>query len=47
MRRATCPIERLFRLRFLHRGTSPPIASQTFVTYLSLSFGTARRADTS
>lgn len=40
-------IERLFRLRFLHRGRSTPLAAQTFVTYLWLSFGTARRADTS
>jgi hypothetical protein len=40
-------IERLFRLRFLHRGTSTPLPAQTFVTYLWLSFGTGRRADTS
>lgn len=40
-------IERLFRLRFLRRGTSTPLAAQTFVTYLWLSFGTGRRADTS
>lgn len=40
-------IERLFRLRFLHRGTGTPLAAQTFVTYLWLSFGTGRRANTS
>lgn len=40
-------IERLYRLRFLHRGTSTPLAAQTFVTYLWLSFGTGRRPDTS
>ena len=40
-------IERLFRLRFLHRGTSTPLPAQTFVTYLWLSFGAIRRADTS
>jgi hypothetical protein len=40
-------IERLFRLRFLHRGTGKPLAAQTFVTYLWLSFGPARHTDTS
>jgi hypothetical protein len=40
-------IERLFRLRFLHRGKSIPLPAQTFVTYLWLSFGARRRADTS
>jgi len=40
-------IERLFRLRFLHRGKSTPLPAQTFVTYLWLSFGASRRADTS
>jgi hypothetical protein len=40
-------IERLFRLRFLHRGTGTPLAAQTFVTYLWLSFGVGWRANTS
>ena len=40
-------IERLFRLRFLHRGTGTALSAQTFVTYLWLSFGTGCRADTS
>lgn len=40
-------IERLFRLRFLHRGKSTPLPAQTFVTYLWFSFGAKRRADTS
>ncbi len=40
-------IERLFRLRFLHRGTSTALSSQTFVTRLWLSLATARRSDTS
>ena len=40
-------IERLFRLRFLHRGKSTPLPAQTFVTYLWLSFGATRRADSS
>jgi hypothetical protein len=40
-------IERLFRLRFLHRGTGTPLPAQTFVTYLWLSFGATRRSDTS
>jgi DDE family transposase len=35
-------IERLFRLRFLHRGKTTPLSSQTFVTYLLLSLGTTR-----
>lgn len=35
-------IERLFRIRFLHRGKNPPLSSQTFVTYLLLSLGTTR-----
>jgi hypothetical protein len=40
-------IERLFRLRFLHRGKSLPLSAQLFVTYLWLSLGTTRCADTS
>jgi hypothetical protein len=40
-------IERLFRLRFLHRGTSTPLSAQTFVTHLWLSFALPRRSDTS
>ena len=40
-------IERLFRLRFLHRGTSAPLSAQRFVTYLWLSLGTRRATDTS
>jgi hypothetical protein len=40
-------IERLFRLRFLHRGTGTPLPAQTFVLYLWLSFATPRGADTS
>jgi hypothetical protein len=40
-------IERLFRLRFLHRGTSPALSSQVFVTRLWLSLGTAVRVNTS
>lgn len=40
-------IERLFRLRFLHRGKSAPLPAQTFVTYLWLSFGPSRRINTS
>lgn len=40
-------VERLFRLRFLHRGKSIPLPAQKFVTYLWLSFGGTRRADTS
>jgi len=40
-------IERLFRIRFLHRGTGTPLPAQTFVLHLWLSFGTARSTDTS
>ena len=35
-------VERLFRIRFLHRGKNTPLSSQTFVTYLLLSLGAAR-----
>ncbi len=34
-------VERLFRIRFLHRGKNTPLSSQTFVTYLLLSLGAA------
>lgn len=40
-------IERLYRLRYLHRGTHPPVAAMEFVRALRLSLCPARRLDTS
>ena len=40
-------LERLYRLRYLHRGTHPPLSAIALVRILRLHLGPPRTADTS